>query len=107
MKTALYSILGLIGILIIVFLLELFGLGMFKFFEPKRENIKREVYENTKSRMHGIAQDIGKYYQEYQKATSEEKQTIRSVINMRFASVDADKLESPQLQSFLREMRGY
>lgn len=96
-----------IGLLALIFLLELFGLGMFKFFEPKRENIRREIFENTKSYLHGVQQDLGKYYLEYQSADEDERMAIRATIQMRFAEVDASKLQSTQLQSFLENMRGY
>ena len=32
---------GLIAIMALAFVLELFGLGMFKFFEPKREKVDK------------------------------------------------------------------
>ena len=107
MKKVFIGIVAFIGIIALVFLLELIGLGFFKFFEPKKENIRREVFENTKSYLHGIQQDLGKYYREYQKGDAEEKAAIRGVVNMRFAEVDAAKLQSIQLANFLREMRGY
>ena len=78
---------GLLGVLALVFILELFGLGMFKFFEPKRENIQREVFENTKSFTHGKLQDLAKYYKEYREADAADneadKETIRAVIQGR------------------------
>ena len=49
MKNALIVVGVFVGIIAVVFVLELVGLGFFKFFEPKRENIRREVFENTKS----------------------------------------------------------
>jgi hypothetical protein len=98
---------GLVGILVLAFMLELFGLGMFAFFEPKKENIRREIFENTKSFTHGIIQDLGKYYQEYQEGTSEEKETIRSVIQMRFPNFDAEKIDNLKLRQFFINMRGY
>lgn len=96
-----------VGLIAIVFILELTGLGFFKFFEPKRENIRREVFENTKSYVQGVQQDLGKYYDEYQRADEQRKQTIKKVIQMRFPEVDASKLQSPQLRQFLTNMRGY
>jgi hypothetical protein len=98
---------GLAAIIVLTFVLELFGLGMFKFFEPKRENIRREVFENTKSYLHGIQQDLGKYHLEYQKANTDDRAAIKSTIRMRFAEVDVAKLQSPQLRTFLTNMRGY
>ena len=96
------------GVLLLLFVLELFGLGMFKFFAPKREGIRREVFEETKSYNHGVAQDLGKYFQEYQEAgTEREKEVIRSVVRMRFAEYDAENLQNDELKRFLKNMRGY
>lgn len=108
MKGFLIGIASLIGLMVLIFVLELFGLGMFKFFEPKRENIRREVFENTKSYTHGVIQDLGKYYAEYQKAaTMEEKQTIQTVVRTRFSEFDATKIQSTELRNFFINCRGY
>lgn len=107
-KIVLSSIGGFIGLIAVLFILGLVGLGFFKFFEPKRENIRREVFENTKSYTHGVIQDLGKYYQEYNDAkTTEDKATIKSVVSMRFAEFDETKIENYKLQQFLIQMRGY
>ena len=83
-----------------------YGLGLFKVTEPLREDIKRDVFENTKSYLHGVQQDLGKYYLEHRNGSEDEKAAIKATILMRFAEVDADKLQSPQLRSFLTDMRG-
>jgi len=102
-----YIVLLIIAGLAIPFLIGLYYLGIFKFFAPKTENVRREVFENTKSYMHGVQQDLGKYYLEYQKADTKDKEAIRITIQMRFAEVDVDKLQSARLRSFLTTARGY
>lgn len=89
------------------FLAGLYYLGMFKFFAPKTENVRREVFENTKSYLHGVQQDLGKYYLEYQTTDRDGKVAIRATIQMRFAEVNVDKLQSDQLRQFLINTRGY
>jgi len=96
-----------VGVLIIPVFIGLYSLGMFKFFAPKTENIKRGVFENTKSYLHGVQQDLGKYYLEYQTADENGKTAIRAIIQMRFAEVDVGKLQSAQLRGFLKSTRGY
>ena len=94
LKKILIGIGGLCGVFVFVFVLELFGLGMFKFFAPKRENVRREVFEQTKSYVHGKVQDLGKYYEEYQSAkTIDDKDVIRNVIKVRFAEFDESKIK--------------
>ena len=84
------------------------GLEWTKFFAPKRENIRREVFEQTKSYTHGKIQDLAKYFEEYQNAKSDsDKNTIKSLIIMNFAEFDETKINSYKLQDFLIQMRGY
>ena len=80
---------------------------MFKFFEPKKENIRREIFENTKSYTHGKIQDLAKLYQEYQKADPDGKETIKTLVQSQFSDFDAEKINNYKLQIFLTNMRGY
>jgi hypothetical protein len=95
-----------IGALLIPIFIGLYSLGMFKFFAPLQKDIQREVFENTKSYIHGVQQDLGKYYHEYQNADETGKSVIAATIRMRFAEVDAEKLQS-NLKQFLIQTRGY
>ena len=96
------------GIIVgVIFGIGLMGLGYYKFFAPRYQNVERQIFENTKSYVQGVQQDLGKYYLEYQKGTGEEKAAIRATIQMRFAEVDSSKLQSPQLRAFLTTTRGY
>lgn len=99
------------SIIALILLISLgWGLGYnellwMKFFNPRKENVRRQVFENTKSYTHGVIQDLGKYYEEYQKA--ENKTAIQAVIKMRFAEFDANKINSLSLKQFLISTRGY
>ena len=107
-KVAMMVIGGIVGLAVLVFAVGLARLAWMRFFNPREENVRREVFEETKSYQHGKTQDLAKYYEEYHKAESaEDKAAIRSVVKMRFAEFDAEKLHSPELRGFLREMRGY
>jgi len=103
-----FIFIGCVVILIgLTFAFEALDIVKFGLFEPKRENIKREVFENTKSYVHGVIQDLGKYYDEYRKADTGEKQAISEVIKMRFTEFEADKIPNQKLKEFLVEVRGY
>ena len=96
-----------ICVLLIPIVIGLYSLGLFKLFAPMEKNIQREVFENTKSYLHGVQQDLGKYYHEYQTTDECGKSVIEATIRMRFAEVDANKLQSRELQMFLKKARGY
>lgn len=98
----------IVAFLVLLFALELIGLQWTRFFAPKRENIRREVFENTKSYTHGKIQDLSKYYGEYQKADNvEDKAAIASLIKMQFAEFDEKKINNAKLKQFLINTRGY
>ena len=107
-KIVRYSILGLIAACALAFGLGMADLGWLKFFGPRKENIRREVFEQTKSYVHGKTQDLAKYYEEYQKAqTVEDKEAISNLIKISFSDFDANTINTVQLRSFLVSIRGY
>ena len=106
-KIAGVSIGVFVGSIVLIFVLGLVSLGYYKFFGPKTENIRREIFENTQSYIHGKSQDLAKYMEEYNKADEQNKEAIRQMIILRFAELDETKIQSPGLRSFLKRMRGY
>ena len=107
MKTWIKRIGIFVGILVIFFILGLYGLGWMKFFGPKEENIRREIFENTQSYVHGKIQDLAKYQDEYNKTDENGKESVRQLIILRFAEFDEEKIQSQGLKNFLKTMRGY
>jgi hypothetical protein len=106
------NVLVVIGIILLVILsifalsaLEVIHMGIF---EPAKENVRRNVFENTKSYVHGKIQDLSKYYAEYQKAeTDQDKEVIANLIKTQFADFDENLIDNYILRSFLKEQRGY
>lgn len=96
MKALLYSLLGFVVVLAIVFVLNVLGLVSFRFFAPKYENARREVYENTQSYVEAKRQAITKYYNEYRKALPADKLSIRAIVLQEFANFDTEKLTTKQ-----------
>lgn len=102
-----FKIFGFI-ILIVVFMVFLAGLVDFlwldyiKWIGPTKENVRREIFESTKSYNEGKEQDLLKYRLEYLQAKDESsREAIASTIRMMFADYDSSKLE-PVLQDFLK-----
>ncbi len=106
-KIGLISIGVLIVFILLLFILGVLNLSMFKFFAPRYENVRREVFENTQSYTHGKIQDLAKYKEEYDKAEFEEKELVRQIIILRFAEFDESKIKSQNLKNYLIKMRGY
>ena len=104
---------GVILILIVIMVLGLFGTGLLdlefsKWYQPKKENIRREVFENTQSYVHGKNQQLSKYYEEWHKAeTLDDKEVVENLIQIQFAHFDETDLNNYQLKQFLIKVRGY
>jgi hypothetical protein len=108
MKSTIKEYAGYIGIvlflLLVVFLIDISGLAWQSFIGPKRENVRREIFEETKSYNEGKEQDLIRYRLQYMKAEGKEKEAIGSTIRMMFADYDENKL-SPELRDFLKEIK--
>jgi hypothetical protein len=88
-----------------MFLMQGGDFFLYKFFSPKYENVKREVFENTQSYVEGARQELSTYKLDYARAkTAEEKTAIKFTVVHRFANIDENKLD-PGLRDFLREMK--
>jgi hypothetical protein len=107
-KWAALSLLGLVVLVAVAFVLGLGGLQWKRFFAPRHENVRREVFEETQSYVHGKVQDLAKYKDEYDKADSaEDREAVRQVIVLRYAEFDETKIKAAGLRAFLVRMRGY
>lgn len=85
-------------ILVGLFALQFFGLVNYKFFAPKYENVRREVWENTQSFTEGKRQEATKLFYEYKNGG--DKDLICQVARMSFANIDLSKLHYEQ-RSFI------
>ena len=66
------KIIGAIALLLILaFSLQGLGYISLKFWGPKYEDARREIFENTKSYKHGMIRDLQNLRMEYKKATDE------------------------------------
>jgi hypothetical protein len=101
------GVLFTLGFFLLIFVTGLANLGYYAFFAPKKENIRREVFEQTKSYVHGKVQELAKHYAEYQKGNADDQAALREVIRMNFASFDANNIPSPKLRQFLVNQRGF
>ena len=100
-------IFGAILLLGIAFGMPFIKLAYYKYFTPKYENVKREVFEETKSYNHSKIQDLAKYYEEYSKADIDNRESIRQLIIMNFAEFDTNNIKNQKLKQFLINQRGY
>lgn len=106
-KIIFLSIIGVVCLFALSWGMGLYDLAWKRFFLPKQENIRRQVFEETQSYVHGKIQDLAKYKLEYENSTNDEKEAIRQTIILRFAEFDETKIKSATLRNFLIQTRGY
>jgi len=86
--------------------LEWLGLEYQGFFAKKRENIRREVFEETKSYNEGKMQQLAKYRMEYiREKDPDAKRAIAGTVRTMFADYDPARIKNADLRSFLRQMQ--
>lgn len=107
MKKITIALTSLVGCIFIVFLLELGGLQWSEYFNPKHENVKRKVFEQTQSYVLGKRQDLANYFRQYQGEDEAGKKSIEQLIGMQFADFPADKINNIRLRQFLIQTRGF
>lgn len=108
MKKRWYVVLGL-GCLVfipaILFGLTYMGLDFQRFFGPKFEGVRRDVFKETRSYNEGKEQELLKLRREYLLADDAAKPILASTIRHSFADYNEELLDSQELRAFLREMK--
>ena len=103
MKEFSQAIAGILALLCALFCLGWLIQGndffMYKFFAPKYEDTRREVFEHSKAFNQGMIQELQNMQFEYVKASPEHKQALASIILHRSADYN---LEQPQVPADLR-----
>ena len=75
----------------------------YRFFAPKKESARREVFEATRSYNQAKIQELAKYRLEYLRADdASDRAAIASTVRLRFADYPIDTLPS-ELQTFYWE----
>jgi hypothetical protein len=98
--------LGIFALLALIIGGNLLDLNIYKYFAPRKEAIRREVFENTRSYNQGKIQELAKLKHELELADNDDKEIIKSTIRHKFA--DYNDVNMPtNLKIFLQEIRGY
>ncbi len=100
--------LGFLVLIVIILGLTWIGQGneffLYKFFAPKMEDTRREVFEHSKAYRQGMVQELENMQFEYAKADPKHKDALADIILHRAADVDPSAL-TPELNSFIAQLR--
>jgi hypothetical protein len=80
-------------------------LAIYKFWAPKQENAKRQVFENTQGYVQGKTEYINNLRLDYELATGPQKEVLRRTILTEASTVDNSKLPE-DLQLFISSLKG-
>ena len=94
----------LIGLFALTWVVQGNNFFLTKFFAPREEAVRREVFEQSKAYNEGMAQELRRMQLEYVQAKPEQKAALASIILHQTAGYDTSKLPS-DLQQFLNELR--
>ncbi len=77
---------------------------LYRYFAPKQEAVRRQVFEQTKSYNQGMVQELQNMQFEYVQAKPAQQAALASIILHRAADYDVDRLP-PDLRSFIADLR--
>jgi hypothetical protein len=105
MKSFLTVLAVIVGLFVITFLANEYEIFGIRFWGVRKENARREVFEQTQSYVEGKRQELTKYRLEYiMSKDSTDKQAIKETILQSFANFDDSKLP-PDLYQFLHDLK--
>jgi hypothetical protein len=99
--------LGILGFFALIVLVNEFEIAGVKFWGVRKENARREVFEQTQSYVEGKRQDLIKYHHEWVNASDEDKIAIEFTIRQSFSQFSEDKYlaDQPDLYNFLKMVK--
>jgi len=99
--------LGIVAFIALIVLVNEFEIAGIKFWGVRKENARREVFEQTQSYVEGKRQDLIKYHHEWVNASADDKIAIEFTIRESFSQFNEDKYlaDQPELLSFLKNIK--
>lgn len=77
---------------------------LYKFFAPKEEQVRREVFEQSKAYNQGMIQELQNMQFAYLQASKEQRPGLAAIILHRSADYDVNQLP-PDLRAFINQLR--
>ncbi|MFA4826590.1 MAG: hypothetical protein WC593_15685 [Methanoregula sp.] len=104
MKTFSAIIGSLIAVIALVWLFQGNDFFMYKFWAPKYEEARREVFENTPSYKWGMIQELQNMQFKYEQATPDQKDALAAIILRRANQYGEDRLPV-DLRAFVTQLK--
>lgn len=105
-------ILGFLGFVVVILGLSWVATGndffLYKYFAPRQEQVRRQVFEQSRSFNQGMIQELENMEFEYEKTTDPNaKQALADIIWHRASGYNLDDPDVPQsLRTFIYKLKG-
>jgi len=107
-QSAVGVVFGGAGIIVALFALTWLAQGnqffLYRYFAPKTEAVRRQVFEQSKAYNQGMVQELQNMQFEYLRSEPDAKAALAPIILHRAADYDQDKLP-PDLYAFLQQLK--
>ena len=104
MKSTSLTVLAVIGFVLAILAADYTGFLWESFMAPQREQLRREVREQSTEFKEGQRQTIVKYYKEWKLAdTPDKKAAVCSIVSMEFGDEPKRWNMAPKLNDFINE----
>lgn len=104
MKNVGYVLLVVIALLAVTWIIEGNNFFLYKYFAPRTEAVRRQVFEQSKAYNQGMIQELQNMQFEYIKADSEHKKALKGIILHRAADYDVNKMPA-DLRDFIESLK--
>lgn len=104
MKDSMKIVAGVGLFLVLMFGLSYYYLSLNRFFAPKQEELRRQVFEQSNSYNAGMLRDLENIEMQYNAASPEAKAGLKAIAIHRFSVYPAESL-TPHLASFYNQLK--
>ena len=105
MKAFGISVLVLLALLVLPWIIQGDDYFLYKYFGPKREEVRRQVFEETRSFRQGLIQELTQMQFAYEHATADEQPRLRQVILRRVRDLPDEDILPNDLKLFVEHLR--
>lgn len=99
---SIFSIISIIVLLLaVIFGMSYFNLSMSRFFAPKQEALRNQVFHESQAYTDGMVRDLEEAQQQYIDATPDGKRALRAIVLHRFSVYPIDRMTPDEQQFYL------
>jgi hypothetical protein len=98
------TIFAMLVIIMLTWVIQGDNFFLYKYFAPKFEQTRRQVFEQSKAYKEGMVQELQNMQFEYIGASPEHKEALRSIILHRSADFDENKMPTA-LRDFIKGLK--